>query len=186
MNVAFTKDGCVISNKYDRAIMKGIKSPDNCFLWTPHRAMSYRTKKDVEMWYRKLGHTNYRNIQQYISKKAVRGLPKLDFKEKIYGECQVGKHTKVSHQWFQQVVTIRVLELLHMDLIGPMQVESIGGKEYIYVCVDDFSRYTWVEFTREKSDQLIIQLQREKRLTIIRIRSDHGKEFENSKFNEIL
>jgi hypothetical protein len=39
-----------------------------------------------------------------------------------------------------------------MDLMGPMQVESIGGKRYAYVVVDDFSRYTWVKFIREKSE----------------------------------
>ncbi|GAA0184002.1 hypothetical protein LIER_31316 [Lithospermum erythrorhizon] len=38
-----------------------------------------------------------------------------------------------------------------MDLMGPMKVKNIGGKKYVYVCVDDFSRYTWVEFIREKS-----------------------------------
>jgi hypothetical protein len=38
-----------------------------------------------------------------------------------------------------------------MDLMGPMQVESIGGKRYAFVVVDDFSRFTWVNFIREKS-----------------------------------
>ncbi|GAA0151607.1 hypothetical protein LIER_10294 [Lithospermum erythrorhizon] len=138
----------------------------------------------------KFGHTNYRNIQQLISKEVVKGLPKLEIKEKICGECQVGKQTKVSHQLLQQVFTTRVLELLHMDLMGPMQVENIRGKKDIYVLVDDFSRYTWVKFIREKYDafdafqQLVAQIQREKGMAIIRIRSDHGKEFGNSKFNE--
>ncbi|XP_073152721.1 uncharacterized protein [Henckelia pumila] len=42
------------------------------------------------------------------------------------------------------------------------EVESCGGKRYSFVCVDDFSRYSWV----------------------IRIRTDHGKEFENSLFDQ--
>lgn len=33
-----------------------------------------------------------------------------------------------------------------------MQVESISGKRYVYVVVDDFSRFTWVNFIKEKSD----------------------------------
>ncbi|MCI83647.1 gag-pol polyprotein, partial [Trifolium medium] len=32
------------------------------------------------------------------------------------------------HQTLQHLTTSRVLELLHMDLMGPMQVESLGGK----------------------------------------------------------
>ncbi|GAA0162654.1 hypothetical protein LIER_18696 [Lithospermum erythrorhizon] len=53
-----------------------------------------------------------------------------------------------------------------------------------------FSKYTWVEFLREKSNAfdvfktLAIQIQREKALPIIRIRSDHGKKFENLKFDD--
>ena len=39
-----------------------------------------------------------------------------------------------------------------MDLMGPMQVESLARKRYAFVCVDDFSRYAWVDFIKEKSD----------------------------------
>lgn len=39
-----------------------------------------------------------------------------------------------------------------MDLKGPIQVENLAGKKYMFVFVDDFSRYTWVRFIREKSE----------------------------------
>ena len=96
----------------------------------------------------------------------------------------------MSHPRLEQQVTTKVLELLHMDLMGPMQVESIGGKRYVFFVVDDFSRFTWVNLIREKSDtfyvfkDLCTHLQREKDGSIVRIRSDHGTEFENTKFNE--
>ena len=75
-----------------------------------------------------------------------------------------------------------------MDLMGPMQVESITGKMYIFVCVDDFYRFTWVYFIREKLDtfdsfrNLCIKFKKEKNYNIgriVRIRSDHEKEFKN-------
>jgi hypothetical protein len=56
------------------------------------------------------------------------------------------------HATLQHQTTTKIIELLHMDLMGPMQVENIGGKRYAYVVVDDFSRYTWVKFIREKSE----------------------------------
>ena len=59
---------------------------------------------------------------------------------------------KVFHKALSDINTSNVLELLHMDLMGPIQVEIINGKRYIFVCVDDFSRFTWVDFLREKSD----------------------------------
>ena len=75
--------------------------------------------------------------------------------------------------------------------MGPMQVESIGGKKYIFVCVDDFSRFTWIDFIKEKSntfnvfEKLCLKLRNENNINIdkiVRIRSDHGKEFENTIF----
>ena len=56
----------------------------------------------------------------------------------------------------QQTSTYKVLELLYMDLMGPMQVESIAGKKYIFVCVDDFSRFTWVDFKRKNLTHFIL------------------------------
>ena len=56
------------------------------------------------------------------------------------------------------------------------------------VIVNDFSRYTWVELFREKSEacekmeNLCKRLQNEKSVPIVKIRSDHGKEFENARF----
>ena len=82
--------------------------------------------------------------------------------------------------------TSRPLELLHLDLIGPTRIESLGGKRYIMVVVDDFTRYAWVILLRSKLDApghfkaLCSRLQNEKNMKIDRIHSDHGKEFENS------
>ena len=56
------------------------------------------------------------------------------------------------------------------------------------VIVDDFSIYTWVEFLREKLEAcekletLCNRLQNKKGVPIVKIRSDHGKEFENARF----
>lgn len=64
----------------------------------------------------------------------------------------------------------------------PMQVESLDGKKYAFVCVDDFSRFTWVNFIREQLEtfevfkDLCQRLQREKESVIVKIRSDHDKE----------
>ena len=61
------------------------------------------------------------------------------------------KQTKANHQKVNVISTSHCLELLHVNLIGPIRTESLGGKRYTMVIVNDFSRYTWVEFLREKS-----------------------------------
>ena len=85
--------------------------------------------------------------------------------------------------------TNRVLELLHMDLMGPMQIESLGGKKHVFICVEGFSRFTWVRFLTGKSYtvkvciSLCLNLQRERGKSIVHIRSDHGKDFDNEELN---
>jgi hypothetical protein len=44
------------------------------------------------------------------------------------------------------MTTSRPLELLHMDLFGPIAYLSIGESKYGLVIIDDFSRFTWVFF----------------------------------------
>jgi transposase InsO family protein len=108
----------------------------------------------------------------------------------ICGSCQLGKQTRAAHKKTSSIQTSRNLELLHMDLIGPTRTASLGGRRYILVIVDDFSLYTWAIPLREKSDafdaaqHLFKKIQVEQNCQIMRIRSDHGKEFKNSKFEE--
>ena len=85
------------------------------------------------------------------------------------------------------IATSHCLELLHADLMGPTRTESLGEKRYIMIIVDDFSKYTWVEFLKEKSEVcekleiLYKRLQNEKGVPIVKIKSYHGKEFENAR-----
>jgi hypothetical protein len=40
------------------------------------------------------------------------------------------------------MTTIRLLEMLHMDLFGPIAYISIDGNKYGLVLVDDYSHFT--------------------------------------------
>ncbi|GJT29835.1 integrase, catalytic region, zinc finger, CCHC-type containing protein [Tanacetum coccineum] len=71
-----------------------------------------------------------------------------DFK----GTDQLGKSKKFSHRPKSENTNMEVLHTLHMDLYGPMRVQSIKGKKYILVIVDDYSRFTWVKFLRSKDE----------------------------------
>lgn len=61
-------------------------------------------------------------------------------------ECKIGKLTRSPHSTLNAQSTSNILELLHMDLVGPVETASVGGKNYVLVIVDDFSRFTWVKF----------------------------------------
>ncbi|GJT59174.1 retrovirus-related pol polyprotein from transposon TNT 1-94 [Tanacetum coccineum] len=63
-----------------------------------------------------------------------------------------GKCKRTIHKSKPVTSTDARLQLLHIDLCGPMRVESINGKRYILVIVDDYSRYTWVYFLRSTDE----------------------------------
>ena len=119
---------------------------------------------------------------------AVVDLPKFEKIDKcICGPYPIGKQIKSKHPSVASVQTSRPLELLHIDLMGLARVQSLGGKKYIMVVVDDFTGYTWVVLLKDKTEApekmiyLCKKLQVEKDTMIARIRSDHGREFENTK-----
>ncbi|GJT69026.1 retrovirus-related pol polyprotein from transposon TNT 1-94 [Tanacetum coccineum] len=137
------------------------------------------------LWHRRLGHTNMRLIQSLASKELVRNLPKLKFDQHFCEACKIGKQAHASHKAKNIVSTTRCLEILHMDLFGPSAVRSYGGNRYTLVIVDDYSRYTWTRFLKDKIEafnQFKIfskKIQNQLGCTIVSIRTDHSKEFEN-------
>ena len=79
--------------------------------------------ENVDLWHRRLGHVSSSLLNKLISKDLVLGLPKLKFWEsKICEACVKGKQIRSSFKSKKQVTSSRVLELLHMDLCGPLKV----------------------------------------------------------------
>jgi transposase InsO family protein len=101
-----------------------------------------------------------------------------------------GKMIAASHSPVNTVMTEHPGQLLHMDTVGPSQVRSMGGKWYILVIVDDYSRYSWVFFLESKDQVfehfwlLALRLNNEHPNCLKAIRSDNGTEFRNASFDE--
>jgi transposase InsO family protein len=95
-----------------------------------------------------------------------------------------------SHSLVNTVMTEHPGQLLHMDTVGPSQVRSKGGKWYILVIVDDYSRYSWVFFLESKDlvfehfRLLALRLNNEHPNCLKAIHSDNGTEFRNASFDE--
>ena len=130
-----------------------------------------------------------KNIKSLWKRGLVEGLPKLKYdKDEICKACQMSKQSRISFSPKNEVSTSKPLELLHMDLYGPSDIMSLGGKKYVYVIVDDFSRFTWIILlaTKDEAFPMFVNfsklVQNEKQSSIISIRSDHGGEFENKRF----
>ncbi|GKD82421.1 retrovirus-related pol polyprotein from transposon TNT 1-94, partial [Tanacetum coccineum] len=122
-----------------------------------------------------------------ISKDGLaRGIPKLKFhKDHMCSACALGKSKKSSHQPKAEDTNQEKLYLLHMDLCGPMRVESINGKKYILVIVEDYYSFTWVKFLRSNDEapddiiKSIKNIQVRLNATVRNVRTDNGTEFVN-------
>jgi transposase InsO family protein len=145
------------------------------------------------LWHPRLAHVGMKNLHKLLKGELILGLINVHFeKDRICSACQAGKQVGVHHPHKNIMMTDRPLELLHMDLFGPIAYISIGGSKYCLVIVDDYSRFTWVFFLQEKSQtqetlkRFLRQAQNEFGLRIKKIRSDNGTEFLNSQIEGFL
>ncbi|GJQ97729.1 retrovirus-related pol polyprotein from transposon TNT 1-94 [Tanacetum coccineum] len=106
-------------------------------------------------------------------------------KDHLCSTCERGKSNKSSYPPKLVPSTNSKLELIHMDLCGPIRVASINGKKYILVIFDDYSRFTWVYFLHIKDEtpeiikKFIAKVQLNFNTKIHKIRTDNGTEFKN-------
>jgi hypothetical protein len=105
------------------------------------------------LWHRRLAHVGMKNLHKLLKGDHVLGLIDVCFdKDRPCAACQAGKQVGSTHHSKNVMTTSRPLELLHMDLFGPVAYLSIGGSKYGLVIVDDFSCFTWVFFLQDKSE----------------------------------
>ncbi|GJU67020.1 retrovirus-related pol polyprotein from transposon TNT 1-94 [Tanacetum coccineum] len=125
LEVAFKKHTCYVRNLDGADLLFGLRdtnlytiSLDDMLKSSLICLLSKASKTKSWLWHRRLSHLNFDTLNQLAKKsKKSSHKPKADDtnQEKLY--------------------------LLHMDLCGPMRVESINGKKYILVIIDDYSRF---------------------------------------------
>nr|GFA45152.1 retrovirus-related Pol polyprotein from transposon TNT 1-94 [Tanacetum cinerariifolium] len=148
--------------------------------------MAKATSSQAWLWHRYLSHLNFDTINLLLKNDIVIGLPKLKFvKDHLCSSCELGKAKRKYFQTKTTPSSKRRLQLLHMDLCGPMRVKSINGKKYVLLIVDDYSRYTWTHFLRSKDEtpEVLIDflrlVQRGLHAQVRIIRTNKGTEFLN-------
>ncbi|GJV76642.1 retrovirus-related pol polyprotein from transposon TNT 1-94 [Tanacetum coccineum] len=160
LEVAFRKHTCYVRDTDGVELIKGSRgsnlytiSVEDMMKSSPICLLSKASKNKSWLWHRRLNHLNFGTINDLARKDLVRGLPRLKFeKDHLCSACQLGKSKKHTHKPKPENTNLEVLNTLHMDLCGPMRVQTINGKKYILVIVDDYSRFTWVKFLRSKDE----------------------------------
>nr|GEV35331.1 retrovirus-related Pol polyprotein from transposon TNT 1-94 [Tanacetum cinerariifolium] len=125
------------SNLYTIALKEVASNSLTCLLEKASSSQSW-------LWHQCLSHLNIAIINNLVKNNFVQGLPKMKFeKDHLCSECEQGKIHRKHHKFKKGFASSKRLYLLHMDLCGSMRVQSINGKRYLLVVVDDYSRYTW-------------------------------------------
>ncbi|WVZ63589.1 hypothetical protein U9M48_013212 [Paspalum notatum var. saurae] len=118
----------------------------------PSRCLVASPSSDLWKWHKRLGHL----LAKLSSLDLIRGLPKLKSeRDLVYHPCRHGKMVAASHTPVNQVMTAHPGEVLHMDIVGPSRVQSVGGKWYVLVIMDDLSRWSWNGVVERKNWTLV-------------------------------
>lgn len=107
---------------------------------------------DYSRWHARLGHIGVNALKTMIKHQLTIGIPELSIDKETCTACLLGKHTR---QPFPNATSYRaekILELVHGDICGPITPQTAGGCRYIFVLIDDHSRYMWSILLQEKSE----------------------------------
>lgn len=200
LKVCFKVDRCSIRTEEGKELLAGTRRSNLYSIdlsdLKANKAVCLLSKASQQqnwLWHMRLSHLNFKNMNKLVTGGQVRWLPDLKFeKEHLCAACKMGKMKKASHKPKIVASTTRYLESIHVDLCGPIRVESINGKKYVLVMVDNFSQYPWVKFLRSKdvTPELIITflkgVQVNLQKTVQSIRTDNGIEIKNMVFGDYL
>lgn len=191
--VTFNANGCTIYNKHNDIVLH-TKPVNGVYKIDAGNESCMLAEKEATamLWHKRLGHLNLQSMRK-MRDGAVNGIKFTDSGAEIeYCEtCAVGKH---SRQPFPRSSTQskHILELIHSDLVGPMETISIGKAKYLLNFIDDFSRKNFPYFLKGKDGvydatvkfKNFVENQTGKRIK--KFRSDNGTEYDNDRFTKLF
>ncbi|GJU57791.1 uncharacterized mitochondrial protein-like protein [Tanacetum coccineum] len=130
----------------------------------PTKGLTYLFAKatidESNLWHRRLGHINFKNMNKLVRGNLVRGLPlKIFENDHSCVACQKGKQHKASCKAKLVNSISKPLHMLHMDLFGPTNVKSLMKKSYCLVVTNDFSIFSW-NGVAERNNRTLIEAAR--------------------------
>lgn len=160
---------------------------ENAFSTRTDKDIPHGTISDLQLWHERLAHQNFKRIKEILSKRGVMIKENSSFCE----ACARGKAHKKS---FPTSITKTkgIAELIHADLCGPMEMNSIGGSRYFLLFKDDFSGYQKIYFLKSKNEvfnhfrNYVKRVYLETGRKINTLRTDNGLEFVNSEMKTFM
>lgn len=190
LEAIFTKSNAIIRTKQNDVILKASKVDDMFVLENRQENVFIMTEN---VWHNRFGHLNHRSLKDLSSKGMVVGMnidrETNDLKCK---SCMIGKVHTLPFPKQSETCAKDILDVVHSDVCGPINVPSVGGSKYFLTFIDDRSRRIFIYFMKSKDEvfdkfkefQKLVERQTGKKIKILR--SDNGGEYINAEFNKYL
>ncbi|GJW88831.1 ribonuclease H-like domain, reverse transcriptase, RNA-dependent DNA polymerase [Tanacetum coccineum] len=147
-------------------------------------------KDTTWLWHARLGHLNFESLKTMTQRDLVRGIPTIKQTKQICDVCLIGKQNRTPFPKKAKARSTSPLDLVYGDLCGPITPPTPSGKRYIFLIVDDYSRYMWVYFLNTKDQafdtfkEYKSTVEKELRTTLKMLRTDRGGEFTSNEFTQ--
>ena len=149
-------------------------------------------KKSALMWHRRLGHLNYYSMCK-MRDGAVKGVEFNGNESEIKNceTCAIGKQCRLPFKENKNASNHK-LELIHSDLVGPMETQSLGKAKYLLTFIDDFSRKVCCFFltSKEKVYETFVEfkayVEKQTGCKIKSFRTDNGTEYVTDRFDKFF
>ena len=213
LSVTFADDQCIVRNIAGGTAGVAHRIGNNLYQLTvrppsPTIVANVVTGTDralYYLWHQRLGHVHSRALVQLFNDGMVDDpdIPNIAKTLKSYvtnhqpscEDCVYGKQHRAPIPQKAKHRATAPLQLIHMDLCGPISVPSFGGALYLYLIIDDYSRYIWMKTLKSKDEALKYfkeyvawaeNLHQAQGFRVQRVRSDNGGEFTSKEFDRYL
>ncbi|KAD7117108.1 hypothetical protein E3N88_04376 [Mikania micrantha] len=123
-------------------------------------------------------------------KNLVQGIPRINHGSQICDACLVGKHSRAPFPNQSSYKSLKPLDLVYRDLCGPISPSTNSGKKYVFLIVDDCTRYMWAYFLESKDQafenfkEFKLMVENEVGTRLKMLRTDRGGEFTSNEFSQ--
>lgn len=163
LDVTFTAGGtkCSVAKPGGRIIATGSRISKRLYLYdgrspTIEHANVARAAPNLHTWHLRLGHADPRTIADMAKKDRAQGMHiDLSNLPPSCEHCILGKKTKKPVPKVREGGRAKErLDVVYVDLMGPMAVQSASGKQYAMDLVDDATSMLWTILLANKDDAL--------------------------------
>ena len=196
------KYGSVIHRNAKETVFKGPKGESGPIAYFQDGIYVMQFKRSInlsahfsqaQLWHERCAHVNIEYIRKTVAAGAADGINQSSLVGSFQCEgCVYGKSSRQPHPSVPHKRDLKVGEMFHVDLAGPVPVQSLGGSSYMLLLKDEASTFTTVYFLKNKNSAAVSVIdyvnfiENQTGNKVKSMKSDNGKEFVCSELQNFL